>query len=338
MEFAELESNIKNNKLQNSYVFYGMEEQLIKENIKLIADKVLDVNFKDLNYVQFDGMTADMMEVINTCETMPFMSERKVVVVYRATFLREGEDREDNKKFEIINKYLDNVSPNCILILYYAFEDEREKASNKMKKLEKKACVVRFDKLKGAFLEKKVKALFDERGKDIGKLELKVFCDSLDNNLNVIINEVEKLCSYTYGREITKEDIKIMAPVKTDNDIFDLVDALAQKRPERALDLLNELVFKGEKIPMILFMVERQFKLLLNIKRGLQAGKNKDILVKELKLNPWICEKMIGQSKKFALNQLKDALELCLNSEQVLKSSSANDKTEMELLIINTVK
>lgn len=338
MEFTELENNIKNNKFEKCYVFCGMEEQLIRDSIKSIVGKVVDSNFKDLNYYQFDGMTTDMDKVINTCETMPFMSEKKVVVVYRANFLKEGEDREDNKKYDIINKYLDNISPNCILILYYAFEDEREKISNKIKKIEKKACVVKFDKLKGAFLEKRVKTLFEARGKEIEKVELKLFCDTLDNNLNIVINEVEKLCAYTFGRQITKEDIKIMAPVKTDNDIFDLVDALAQKRPERALDLLNELVFKGEKIPMILFMIERQFKLILNIKKGLQAGKNKDMLVKELKLNPWICEKMITQSKKFTLDQLKNALDLCLNSEQTLKSSSANDKTEMELLIINTVK
>jgi DNA polymerase III subunit delta len=337
LEYMELENKVRGGKFDNCYVFCGADEALMKENIKLISDKVLQGSFVDLNYVQFDGTTADMETVINTCETIPFMSDRKVVVIYRAAFLGEGEDKEFNKKYELISKYMENSANHCILIVYYVFENDREKPSNKIKKLEKKACVVKFDKLKGANLERKVKSLFDEKGKNIGKIELKLFCDNLENNMNIIQNEVEKLCSYAYNREITKEDILLMLPQKSDNDIFNLVDNVSQKKIERALDILNELAFKGEKIPYILYMIERQFNILLQIKYSVEEGKNKDVIAKELKLNPYICEKMIVQSRKFTLNGLKKAINYCLNTEEALKSSSVNGKIEMELLILNTI-
>lgn len=337
LDYLELEDKVKKNTFDNCYVFCGVDEALIKENIRLIVDKALENPFKDLNYVQFDGLNVDVEHVINTCETIPFMSDKKVVLIYRAVFLGEGEDKEYNKKFERISKYIENPASHCILILYYVFENEREKPSNKIKKLEKKACVVRFDKLKGAALEKKVKALFEARGKSIGKIELRFFCDGLDNNMNIIQNEIEKLCAYTYGRDITKEDILKLLPPKTDNDIFHLVDSVSQKKIEKALDILNELIFKGEKIAYILYMIERQFNILLQIKFGLEEGKDKDSLSKELSLNPFICEKMIAQSKKFTMKGLKNAIELCLNAEEILKSSSVNGKTEMELLILNTI-
>jgi DNA polymerase-3 subunit delta len=337
LEYVELEEKIKNNKLDNCYVFCGADEALMKESIKRISDKVLYGGFAELNYVQFDGVTADMEAVINTCETIPFMSDKKVVVIYRAGFLGEGEDRENNKKFERAAKYLENPASHCVLILYYVFENDREKPSNKIKKLEKKACVVKFDKLKGAALERKVKTIFDDKGKNIGKIELKLFCDSLENNMEIIKNEVEKLVSYANDREITKEDIMLMLPQKTDNDIFDLVDSLSQKKIERALDILNELIFKGEKETYILYMIERQFNLLLQIKFRLEEGKDKDFIARELKLNPYICEKMIAQSRKFALKGLKKAINSCLDAEEALKSSSVNIKTEMELLILNTI-
>jgi DNA polymerase-3 subunit delta len=155
--------------------------------------------------------------------------------------------------------------------------------------------------------------------------------------MNIIQNEVEKLCSYAYNRDITKEDILLMLPQKSDNDIFNLVDTLSQKKVEKALDILNELIFKGEKVPYILYMVERQFNILLQIKFGLEEGKNKDVLAKELKLNPYICEKMIAQSRKFTMKGLKKAIHYCLSTEEALKSSSVNGKTEMELLILNTI-
>jgi DNA polymerase-3 subunit delta len=186
-------------------------------------------------------------------------------------------------------------------------------------------------------LEKKVKTLFEVKGKNIGKIELKLFCDGLENNMNIIQNEIEKLCSYTHGREITKEDVLIMLPPKTDNDIFDLVDCISQKKIEKAMDILNELIFKGEKIPYILYMVERQFNLLLQLKLLAEEGKDKDTIARELKLNPFICEKMIVQSRKFNMKGLKKSINLCLGTEEILKSSSVSGKTEMELLIINSI-
>lgn len=336
-DYMELESDIKKGKFHNCYVFCGVDEVLIKETLNIMINKIVDNTFKDLNYVQFDGLTVDMDNVINTCETIPFMSDKKAVVIYRANFLGENEDKELNRKFEKIKKYIENPANHCILIMYYIFENDREKVSDKIRKIDKKAYVVKFDKLKGVALERKVASLFEAKGKNIGKIELKLFCDGLENNMNIIKNEVEKLCSYAYERDITKEDILKLLPPKTDNDIFNLVDNVSQKKIEKAMDILNELIFKGEKVPFILFMVERQFNILLQIKIGLEEGKNKDILAKELRLNPFICEKMITQSRKFTLKGLKEAINICLNTEKTLKSSSVNEKTEMELLILNTI-
>lgn len=337
LEYIELEEKLKINKFENCYIFCGADEALMKEKILFIKNKVLNASFTDLNFVQFDGKAVDMEAVLNTCDTIPFMDEKKVVVVYRAEFLGEGEDRTFNKTFDMLQKYVDNPAEHTILIIYYVFSEDREKPSGKIKKLEKKVCTVKFDKLKGMNLEKKIKTLFDEKGKNIGKIELKLFCDGIENNMESVKNEVEKLCCYTLDKEITKEDILTMLPPKADNDIFDLVDCISQRKLEKALDIINELLFKGEKLTYILYMIERQFNLLLQIKLGIEQGKNKDLLVKELKMNPYICEKMIMQSKRFSLKNLKDALYDCLKSEEVLKSSPVNSKTEIELLLLKTM-
>ncbi|WP_127836412.1 DNA polymerase III subunit delta [Clostridium prolinivorans] len=335
-DYLELEKNIKKNNFDNCYIFCGTEEALIKETIDIIVNKNVQESFKELNYVQFDGLTADAFNIVNTCETIPFISDKKVVVVYRANFLKENEDQESKKKLEIITKYIENPAKHCILIMYYIFDDDREKISDNLKKIDKKACVVKFNKLTGQNLEKKVKKIFEDKGKNIGNFELKLFCESLENNMNIIKNEVEKLCMYAFERDITKEDILKLLPPKTDNDIFNLVDSISSKKIEKALNIFNELIFKGEKIPYILYMIERQFNILLQIKIGIESGKNSEVLAKELKLNPYICSKMIVQSKKFTIKGLKQAINLCLKTEQILKTSSLNSKTEMELLIINT--
>lgn len=335
--FEELQNELKKGIVNNVYIFCGRDEQLIKESIKLICDKTIGGDFFDLNYAKFDGNNVGYDVIMNACETMPFMNNKKVVVVYRANFLSDNKKEGEDVLFKALNKYIDTLPEHCILIMYYVYQGDREKISSKVKKLQQKVCVGEFNKLKGALLEKRIKLIFDEKGKDIGKAELSLFCSLVDNNMEVILSEIDKLCAYTLGREINKEDIISLLPRKSDNDIFDLVDFISQKKPEKALDILNELLFRGEKSTVILSMIERQFKLIFLIKLGLEEGKNKEILSSELKLHPYICEKMIMQSRKFTVKGLQNALASCLDAEKTLKSSSLDDKTEMELLIIKTL-
>jgi len=126
-------------------------------------------------------------------------------------------------------------------------------------------------------------------------------------------------------------------PQKSENDIFNLVDYLSQKNIKRALDILNELIYKGEKIPLILFMIGRQFNLLFNLKLGIEGGRSKEALANELRLHPYICEKMISQSMKFNLKALKRNIELCVDTEKILKSTSSDDKINIEVFMIKTV-
>ena len=165
-----------------------------------------------------------------------------------------------------------------------------------------------------------------------------MFTTLVDNNMEVVVNEVEKLCCYVMERDIKKEDIILLLPPKSDNDIFNLVDYISEKKPEKALDILNELIYRGEKVPRILSMIERQFKLLFSLKSGVEVGKGKEQLASELRLHPYICEKMIAQSRKFTTVQLKNAMECCLNTEKTLKSESVDDKTVLEILLVNTLR
>lgn len=332
-----LEGNIKKNKIDRCYVLAGIDETLIREQIDALINMSIPEASRDLNIFKLDGMKLSSEEFMDACETLPFFSEKKVILVYRANFLRDSLDNENKKRYEACESYIKSTPEHCILILYYIFQDKREKISDRVKRLDKSCTVVKADKLKGEKLYKKVSSLFSEREKEISKVELKYFCDNVENNMEIISKEVDKLINYTEGRNISRKDIDDMLPYKSEEDIFDLVDFISQKRPEKAIELMNELVFKGENIMVVLSMIERQFKLLFQVKLGMSQNKSKEIFSKELRLPPFICERLMTQSRKFSLKQLKNCIELCLNTEKQLKSSSFDKKTEMELMIIKTV-
>ncbi|MEY7998981.1 DNA polymerase III subunit delta [Clostridium sp. Mt-5] len=341
VDIVTFNKNLKNGHIENCYLFCGSDEFLIKENIKTLIGKVIKPDFIDLNYVKFDGSSLeDFNTVINACETLPFMSDKKVVLVYRASFMVEGDYKNKlSGEFKNIHSYLKNVPEHCVLIFYCLFKSKRDKPGKRIYSLDKDICVVKADKIRGYQLENKVQEFFHSRGKDIKKVDLRVFCNLMDgNNLSIIENEVEKLCCYTYGRDIKREDMQKMFLSNNEEDIFDVVNAISNKNLKEAVHLLNELIYGGIKINYILTMIERQFNILFKIKLLLEGGKQKVEIMKTLNIrSEYGYNIMVQQSKKFTLKQLKRSIQLCLNTERNMKSLSIDERTELELLIINTI-
>ena len=333
-----LESEIKKNSIANGYVFCGLDEELIKSSIDPIIKKVLDKDFLDLNFIKIDGLTSTFDEIENACETLPFFGDKKVVLVYRANFLKDKPDKEGAKTYTEILKYIKDLPQHTILIMYYLFNDKRDtpKKNKKLSTLDKYVKVVHCDKLKKDKYYKKIEDIFKENGKNIGKIQVRYFGEKVQNNFDIIKSEIDKLCAYTYGREIEKEDIDKLIANKSEDDIFDLVEYISNKKVDRALDLLDDLLFKADQHILIITTIENHFKRLYEIKIYMSKGKRVDYFMSKYRLPQFVCEKLMNQANKFSLKQLGQFIRICVDTENKLKSSTGDKSTEMELMLFKT--
>ncbi|WP_303188487.1 DNA polymerase III subunit delta [uncultured Clostridium sp.] len=333
-----LESEIKKNSIANGYVFCGLDEELIKSSIDLIIKKVLDKDFLDLNFIKIDGLTSTFDEIENACETLPFFGDKKVVLVYRANFLKDKPDKEGAKTYTEILKYIKDLPQHTILIMYYLFNDKRDtpKKNKKLSTLDKYVRVVHCDKLKKDKYYKKIEDIFKENGRTIGKVQLKYFADKVQNNFDIIKREIDKLDCYALGRELTKEDIDKLIPNKSEDDIFDLVEYISLRKVEKAIDLLDELLFKADQHMLIISSIGNHFKRLYEIKIYLLKGKKLEFFISKYRLPQFVCEKLMNQASKFSLKQLNQLIKVCVNTEIKLKSSTTDKQMEMELMLFKT--
>lgn len=337
--YDELEKNVKNKKIENSYIFCGSDDELIKEGIESISKQVVLEGMEDLNYIKLDGLNTSMDAIINACETMPFMGDKKLVLISRANFLRDKTDSYGSKIYNEIKKYLKDLPPYTVLIMYYVFNDKREtaKKNKKLVALDKITKIVHFDKLKRDRFIKKVEGIFNEKGKSIGKVELNYFCERVQNNFNIIKLEIDKLIDYTNGRDITRKDIEKLIPAKSEDDVFDLVDLISQRKIEKAIDIMDELLFKADQHMLIVTSIENQFKKLYGIKIGMKQGKRVNDFVAELHVPAFVCEKLMNLSSKFSVRQLEGLIKLCVETEGKIKSTGVDKTMELELLLLNTL-
>ncbi len=91
MTYSQLLSNLKKGKLEPFYIIQASDNQLIKkalEGIKRIFLKEKDDIF---NYHIFSGGETDSTAILNTVRTLPFSSERRLVIVEEVEKLKISE-------------------------------------------------------------------------------------------------------------------------------------------------------------------------------------------------------------------------------------------------------
>lgn len=90
-----------------------------------------------------------------------------------------------------------------------------------------------------------------------------------------LINEIRKLIEYA-GPDgtITKREIDLLCIKQLDSIIFDLTDNLGKKNVNKALEVLNGLLYQKEPIQKILITLYHHFKKLYIIKIAQKENKN----------------------------------------------------------------
>ena len=159
-----------------------------------------------------------------------------------------------------------------------------------------------------------------------------------ENDLALISNELEKLFCYLgdssikINREILIENIYGIQ----EGNIFDFVDAVGERKGDKALSLLKILMDSNEYHPLqILAMLNRQMRLILKKKLSSQNyKKNKG----DKNLPYFVVKKLITQSERYRMGELKRAFHYLLDAEISLKTGYLLPAIILEQLIINILR
>ena len=99
-----------------------------------------------------------------------------------------------------------------------------------------------------------------QEGKQMSEASAAYFLGKVGTDMQNIQGELEKLFCYTLHRDvITPEDINAVCISQIGNHIFEMVNAAAEKKQRKALDLYYELLALKEPPMRILFLLVRQY-------------------------------------------------------------------------------
>lgn len=336
MNYGDFNKKIRENKLEPLYLFIGKENYLIDDTIDRMKSKYIDKSLESINYTILSGKNTDQDDILNACETLPFMSEKRLVILNDLDlFLEDGIN--DDKEFY---KYLETIGNHCLFII--RDNNENLKKTTKFYKFFKKNDrVVDFNKLNKPQLKTWVERQLDKNKKTMTASNINYFMDrslylsrNSDIDLYNLKGELDKLISYTDSNEITKMDIESTSKGSSDKNIFDLLASISEKNTDRALSIFNHLYSLNEPALKICFMITRQVRLLINYKLYKDKGYQDQDIRTKLKIKPYELSKISQQSRQYSIRDLKGQLDDLLIADRKLKTSSSDDRLIMEMLIV----
>ena len=316
-----LNQDIKNRDFKRVYLLFGDEPYLVGNYKKKLREAIAGDDTMNFNY--FEGKNPDVREIISLADTMPFFAERRLILIDGSGFFKSAPE-------ELVN-YLPDMPDTVCLIFCESEVDKRNKLYKKVKDL---GYAAELKKQDSDQLMRWAAGILGKDGKKITKQVMEYFLERTGDDMENIRTELEKLICYTMGRDvITKEDVDAVGTVHVTNRIFEMVSAIVAGNTRKALDLYEDLLTLKEPPMRILFLIARQFNQLLQVKELLAAGMGKGDIASKIKVPPFAAGKLITQAKAFTREQILDYVELCVESEEAVKTGRMADRMAVELLI-----
>jgi DNA polymerase-3 subunit delta len=334
MEYMQLFKSIRSEKPGKLYLFHGPEEFTKEQALSQLTDRLVPPKFRDLNYQMIDGTETSADAIIAACETLPFLSDRRLIVV--KDYVGLGGQKSGDE--ETLKKYLDRIADDTCLVFYH--RGAADKTRKIYKAIKKNGETVEFVRLKNPELSRWTAKTFRKYGKEISGRELNYFLTQVGNNLEDISNEIRKLASYTGSSDcITMEEIDKLVTPSPEYTVFQLVDAISSRQRAKALKLLEVLLDSGQSVFGLISLIARQIKIMLLCKDYTEKGYSLRAVQKELranpfKLHPYSVKKGMDQSQNFTMVQLRRDLDICLEADYGIKNGRVKERLGVEMLVI----
>lgn len=319
-----INNDIKQNNFKQIYLLYG-EERYLKKQYTDRLHKAMCNEGDSMNTHFYEGKDISVGEIIDLSETLPFLSERRVIFISNSNLFKSGGEK--------MAEYL--ASPNETT--YFVFtESEVDKRSKLFKAVQNNGCVVEFGVQDENTLKRWIAGIVGRDNKKIAERTVTLFLTKTGTDMENIQMELEKLLCYCMDRDvITDEDVEAVCVNRISNHIFDMVNAIASGNTKEALSLYYDLLALKEPAMRILFLIARQYNLLLQTKELKQKGFSDKDIASKIGVPPFVAGKYVAQASRFKPSDLKAFVKRCVETEEAVKTGHMNDVISVEMLIVS---
>ena len=318
-----LNEELKTGQLNRVYLLYGEEAYLKKQYKDKLKNAMVSPD-DNMNYAYYEGKGINVNEVIDLAETLPFFAERRLIVLEDTGFFK-------NASAEFADYIKDMPETTSIIFV----ETEVDKRGKLYKAVQAKGRAVELGRQDENTLIRWVASNVKQEQKQISENTVRYFLAKVGTDMENIQRELEKLFCYTLDKDcIATEDVEEICTTQITNQIFDMVNAVADKKQRKALEFYNDLLALKEPPMRILALLTRQFKLLLEVKTMDKLGYGRKEIAEKAGINPFVVGKYQAQAKAFSEKELRQIMEDSVETDEAIKTGRLADTLGVELFIM----
>jgi DNA polymerase-3 subunit delta len=319
------------------YILHGDDQFAITGFIESMQAK-MDPNSADLNTTRIDGRTASENEIRSVVGAMPFLAERRLVILDQP--LSRVSSKEDQERFLAL---LESVPPTSalVLVIHDEYQGRRGWAI-----LDRAAWFKKWVENAGARVYMTTQALprqhemnrwIRQHARELGgrfttnaAVEL---ANCVGTDTRYAHQEILKILTYVdFSRTVEIEDVQNLTIAGIQTDVFKLVDQVGLGNKPAALKILHSLLEEQDEIS-IFGMVVRQFRLLLLAREILDQGGSSRDFPGRLGVASFVADRLAIQVQRYSMEDLKGLYRRLLEMDEAAKTGEMPLGLSLDLFV-----
>jgi DNA polymerase-3 subunit delta len=323
------------------YLLHGTDEYRRSLELDKMKARLGDPSTVDLNTTTLDGRNLSLEELAFACDTVPFLSDKRLVIVNdlaarleKRTGETPSEPEKDSAFLERLEQYLKALPDSARLVFLERRTIGKGNPIHRLATQTEHGYEREFTPLPPGELSRWIAARAQEKGGKIEPGAIRILATYVGNDLRLLDSEIEKLLTYAGPeRAVTERDAQLLVSYAGEADIFAMVDALGTRDTRRAMEMMEKLLAEGQHPLYLLRMITRQFRILLQIKELLNKGTAATDVRGLLHLHPYVAKKTMAQARNFSVPQLEEIYHRLLEIDEAVKTGQLEDHLALNLFV-----
>ncbi len=334
------------------YLLHGPDEFAASEFLDDLKGKMGDPSLASFNTTVIDGRNAGLPDVRAICDTLPFLTARRLVIVEgwltRLLAKTDAADADDDageaapeqpqrgggarETLKDLAAYLPQLPESTALVLVERRELPKGNVVLKAATGASWAFVKLFDLPKGKELVDWIRKRAKKEGGEFSREAAQALAE-VENDPRGLGNEIDKLLTYVdRARPVELDDVETLTPAGGEAIIWDVVDAIGQRRGPQAMRGLHKLLESAEPL-YVLSMIVRQYRLLLLVKEQSLTRANDAEIASALGQKPFTVSKISAQARHYELPALERIYRRLLDYDVDIKTGQIEPATALHTLV-----
>jgi DNA polymerase-3 subunit delta len=324
------------------YILQGQDDFSLRQTLEGIKKSIGDHDLLPANTTVLDGQQLPLAQLRSICETVPFLAEKRLVIVegLLARFEPKGKFSPRKKTTQVTNPENEGKSlAACISKLpestIVVLVDGKVTSNNPLlTELSGKAEVKRFPLLRDTRLQQWIQKQVREEGGSISPQAVNLLAKLVGSNLWIMANEIKKLALFTLGRRIEEGDVRTLVSYAQETNVFAMVDAILEFKPGIAEKSLQQLLREGAAPAYLLFMLSRQVHMIVRAKELKSQGEPEVEIQNRLGLSSeFALRKTLEQSARYPLSRVIEVYHKLLETDLAIKTGKYDGELALNILI-----